>query len=260
MKPFKEYVLLEPIIRDAGRLAQDFRNNGLTIEIKGRQDFVSQADIEVECFLQKEIKHLYPNDNFLGEESGLQEKINIEGEDAGTWVIDPIDGTTNYVQGMDYWCISVGYIKQGVIQLGFIYAPDKDEFFFAKKGKGSYLNGKKLTVQDPKKGQAMIGLGRSNRRPLQEYLDLLNTLDKFDVEYRRFGAGALMLAHVASGLVHGYYESHLNSWDALAGILIIEEANGIVNGFLDNNGLLDGNPIWAASPELWKTLKASLTL
>lgn len=257
MKQFEEYLSLISIIKEAGKLAQQFRNDGLKITTKGRQDFVSQADVEVERFLQAQIKALFPQDGFLGEEGGLQgEKHAIE----GVWVIDPIDGTTNYMQGMDYWCISVAYVKQDIIEFGAIYAPDRNELFCAKKGHGAYLNEKKLNIVSPEPEQAIIGLGRSNRRPLQEYLDLLHQLDKLNIEYRRFGAGALMLAHVASGLVHGYYESHLNSWDALAGLLLIKEAGGKANPFLANNGLLNGNPVWAADQQLWHELEAPLNL
>lgn len=251
-----EYQVLESAIKQAGKRAQTIRQSGLSVTTKGRQDFVSQADIAIEDELKQVIRSLFPEDGFLGEESGL-----IQGVDAntsGVWVIDPIDGTTNYVQGMDYWCVSVAYVKNNEIQMGFVYAPDRDEFFIAKKGQGAYLNGARLTIHDPEKGQAIIGLGRSNRRSVQEYCDLILMLDKQNVEYRRFGAGALMLAHVSSGLVHGYFESHLNSWDALAGLLLIEEAGGRVTDFLTNGGLLSGNSVWAASPQLWEELNPFL--
>ncbi|PYF80566.1 myo-inositol-1(or 4)-monophosphatase [Marinomonas alcarazii] len=248
-----DYQVLEAAIKTAGKRAQAIRQSGLSVTTKSRQDFVSQADIAVEAELKKVIRALFPDDGFLGEESGLVQASKPE--DCGVWVIDPIDGTTNYVQGMDYWCVSVAYIKHNEIQMGFVYAPDREEFFTAKKGQGAYLNGVRLTIHDPQKGQALLGLGRSNRRPVQAYCDLILMLDKQSIEYRRFGAGALMLAHVASGLVHGYFESHLNSWDALAGLLLIEEAGGQVTDFLKNDGLLNGNLVWAASPQLWEELR-----
>jgi len=247
-----EYQILESAIKKAGKRAQVIRQSGLSVTVKGRQDFVSEADVSVENELKEVIHALFPEDGFLGEESGLV--LGTDTKKSGVWVIDPIDGTTNYLQGMDYWCISVAYVINDVIQLGFVYAPDRDEFFFAQRGKGAYLNGASLTIQEPEKGQAIIGVGRSNRRPLPAYFDLLAVLDTNNVEHRRFGAGALMLAHVASGLVHGYFESHLNSWDALAGLLLIEEAGGRVPNFLENDGLLNGNPVWAASSQLWLDL------
>lgn len=253
----QQYQALEEAIRRAGKRAQQFRKEGLSVTVKGRQDFVSEADVLVENELREVINALHPGDAFLGEEGGLSGDNELA-EGAGIWVIDPIDGTTNYLQNMDYWCVSVAYVKQGVLELGFIYAPDRDEFFSAKRGEGAYLNGVRLAVQEPEAGQAILGLGRSNRRPLQNYLDVLVMLDEHDIEYRRFGAGALMLAHVASGQVHGYYEAHLNSWDALAGILLIEEAGGCVSDFLGNNGLLEGNLMWAATPRLWEALNDKL--
>ncbi|QRV22433.1 inositol monophosphatase family protein [Marinomonas foliarum] len=251
------YQILETAIRAAGKRAQSFRQSGLSVTTKSRQDFVSQADVAVEAELKEVIRGLFPDDGFLGEESGLVQASNPENN--GVWVIDPIDGTTNYVQGMDYWCVSVAYVKHKEIQMGFVYAPDREEFFIAKKGQGAYLNGVQLTIHEPKQGQALLGLGRSNRRPVQEYCDLILMLDKQNIEYRRFGAGALMLAHVSSGLVHGYFESHLNSWDALAGLLLIEEAGGQVTDFLKNDGLLNGNLVWAASPQLWQDLRPLLS-
>lgn len=253
-----EYQVLESAIKQAGQRAQIIRQSGLSVTTKGRQDFVSQADIAVEDELKQVIRSLFPEDGFLGEESGLIQGVDTN--TSGVWVIDPIDGTTNYVQGMDYWCVSVAYVKNNEIQVGFVYAPDRDEFFMAKKGQGAYLNGARLAIHDPEKGQAIIGLGRSNRRPVQEYCDLILMLDTQNVEYRRFGAGALMLAHVSSGLVHGYFESHLNSWDALAGLLLIKESGGQVTDFLNNDGLLSGNPVWAASPQLWENLNKLLFL
>ncbi|TDO98973.1 inositol monophosphatase family protein [Marinomonas balearica] len=259
MEFFPEYAKLEAAIKAAGKRAQDIRANGLAIMEKGRQDFVSDADIAVENDLKEAILPLFPNDQFLGEESGLSDKEGVKAQShkMGVWVIDPIDGTTNFLQRMDYWCVSVAYVVNNEIELGFIYAPDRDEFFFAMRDKGAYLNGKKLSMTEPEIGQAIIGLGRSNRRPLKGYLDLLQTLDALDIEYRRFGAGALMLAHVSSGLVHGYFEAHLNSWDALAGLLLIQEAGGKVSSFLDSNGLFEGNLVWAASPLLWDRLETN---
>lgn len=257
MDSFPEFQTLRNTIITAGELAQNTRKDGLSIKVKGRQDFVTQADVAVENFLRQEIQKHYPDDAFLGEESGLT-KIDSSTKQQGIWVIDPIDGTTNYSQNMDYWCISIAYVVNNVIKLGFIYAPDKNEFFFAKKGAGAYLNNQKLAIHDPETGKAIIGLGRSNRIPLQSYIKTLTTLDENDVEYRRFGAGALMLAHVAANQVNGYFEAHLNSWDALAGLLLIEEAGGRHNPFLVNDGLVSGNPTWAASPKLWAELEQDL--
>ncbi|UXY10641.1 inositol monophosphatase [Kosakonia sp. ML.JS2a] len=240
------------LIRRLGQEAKQLRDSGLTIEQKGRQDFVSQADVYVETALRAWLKAQRPQDGLLGEERGL------EPGSEGVWVIDPIDGTTNFILGMDYWCISVAYVSGNHIELGVIYAPDREEFFFAERGKGAFLNDQKLTITDPEPDAIVLGLGRSSRTAPRDYTRIIETLFEHGVEHRRFGAGALMLAHVAAGQVHGYFEAHLHSWDALAGLAIIKEAGGRHNDFLANNGLTQGNNAWAASPAVWQRLQPIL--
>jgi len=249
---------LQQIVRHAGELACNYRNEGLAITSKGQQDFVTQADQAVEAYLTTQLSALYPDDLFLGEETGL---TNRHGEsvlsaeccpETGIWVIDPIDGTTNYIQGMDYWCVSVGYMVNGTVELGCILAPDRDEMFYGIRGQGSYLNNRKLQMQAPAPGKAIIGLGLSSRHPLSRYLDVIEYLIGHAIEYRRFGAGALMLAHAAAGQTDGYFEAHLNSWDATAGLLLVEEAGGLCCDFFADNGLFEGSPIWVASPGLYE--------
>ena len=227
------------LIRRLGAEAQALRNAGLQVDKKARQDFVSHADLYVEKEIKSWLNARCPQDGFLGEESGLQ-----AGEH-GTWVLDPIDGTTNYIQGMDYWCISLAYVRENTTELGIIYAPDRNEFFFARRGAGTFLNDRRLTLREPDPETVVIGIGRSSRAPVENYTRALGRVLDGGMEYRRFGAGALMLAHVASGQVHAYYEEHMNSWDALAGMLIIVEAGGVSNAFLADNGLLNGNLVLA---------------
>lgn len=240
------------LIRKLGAQAQALRNAGLQVDKKARQDFVSHADL----FVEKEIKNWLsshcPQDGFLGEESGQQ-----AGEH-GIWVLDPIDGTTNYIQGMDYWCISLAYVRQNEIDLGIIYAPDRDEFFFARRGKGAFLNDKRLSLREPDPETVVIGMGRSSRAPVENYTRTIARVINAGMEYRRFGAGALMLAHVATGQVHAYYEEHMNSWDALAGMLIIVEAGGVSNAFLADDGLLKGNLVLAGCVDVQARLYALL--
>ena len=236
------------LIRRLGAEAQRLRDNGLRIDQKARQDFVSEADLYVEQQLKAWLQTHRPQDGFLGEESGL-----TQGEE-GVWVIDPIDGTSNFILGMDYWCISVAYVRQNRIELGIIFAPDRDEFFFAEAGQGTWLNDQRLIVKEPSPDAVVIGLGRSSRTSAHSYVQTLEALLDEGIEYRRFGAGALMLAHVAAGQIHGYYEAHLNCWDALAGLLLIAEAGGIHNLSHTDANLLQGNPVWAACPEVQQRL------
>ena len=240
------------LIRKLGAQAQALRNAGLQVDKKARQDFVSHADL----FVEKEIKNWLsshcPQDGFLGEESGLR-----AGEH-GIWVLDPIDGTTNSIQGMDYWCISLAYVRHNVIELGIVYAPDRDEFFVARRGKGAFLNEQRLTLREPDPDTVIIGMGRSSRAPVENYTRTIARVINAGMEYRRFGAGALMLAHVATGQVHAYYEEHMNSWDALAGLLLIVEAGGTSNAFLADNGLINGNLVLAGCVDVQARLSALL--
>lgn len=232
------------LIRQLGAEAQALRHAGLQVDKKARQDFVSHADLFVESEIKNWLSIHCPQDGFLGEESGLQAGAQ------GIWVLDPIDGTTNYIQGMDYWCISLAYVRQDTTELGIVYAPDRNEFFFAHRGEGAFLNDRRLTLREPDPETVVIGLGRSSRAPVENYTRTLARVLNAGMEYRRFGAGALMLAHVATGQVHAYYEEHMNSWDALAGMLLIVEAGGASNAFLADNGLLRGNLVLAGCIEV----------
>lgn len=240
------------LIRQLGKQAQVLRDAGLKVDKKARQDFVSHADLFVEEEIKNWLQKHRPEDGFLGEESGLQ------GGEQGIWVIDPIDGTTNFILGMDYWCISLAYVSKNVLELGIIYAPDRDEFFFARRGQGAFLNEKRLRLREPDAEAVVIGLGRSSRAPVESYSRTIEVLLSAGIEYRRFGAGALMLAHVAAGQVHAYYEEHMNSWDALAGMLLINEAGGRSNAFLAENGLLNGNLVLSGCVEVQQRLAALL--
>ena len=136
------------LIRQAGAHAQALRDAGLQVDKKARQDFVSQADLAVEQEIKGWLQAHFPEEGFLGEESGF------EGDDQTVWVLDPVDGTTNFILGMDYWCISLARVCQGELSLGIIYAPDRDEFFFAARGEGAYLNGRHGALQ-PGPGQRL---------------------------------------------------------------------------------------------------------
>ena len=240
------------LIRQLGTRAQELRDAGLQIDKKARQDFVSHADRFVEQEIRRWLKAHFPQDGILGEEGGLESGTQ------GTWVIDPIDGTTNYIQGMDYWCISLARVVDNQLELGIIYAPDRNEFFFAQRGKGAFLNEQPLTLREPASDTVIIGIGRSSRASVENYARTLAAVLNDGMEYRRFGAGALMLAHVAAGQVHAYYEARMHSWDALAGMLLILEAGGASNDFLADNGLLNGNLVLAGCPDVQTRLTALL--
>lgn len=229
------------VAREAGALAQEMRTRGLEIESKSTQDFVTQADRAVEKLIINRLQKAYPEDGFLGEEGGM-----IEGS-SGFWVIDPIDGTTNYMMGLDHWSVSIGYVRDGEAMLGCLFAPDRGELFDAAKGNGARLNGKPLVRKPPVPGQMVFGLGVSGRVSFETYLEILQGLNARGIEHRRFGSGALSIADVAAGRLDGYYEEHLNSWDAVAALVVAKEAAADVIGFETSSSFEAGDRVYVAA-------------
>jgi myo-inositol-1(or 4)-monophosphatase len=226
------------VAREAGALARRRFNGrpGTTgINLKGHQDYLSAVDAEVEALVRGRLLESFPEDSFFGEEGGGSFDDNV-------WVVDPIDGTANFVRGISQFCISIAYVRDGQTQIGIIYDPMHDELFAAERGRGASLNGEPIRVSGLGDMQsATIEAGWSTRLPLSQYVDLVGRILADGAGVRRGGSGALALAYVAAGRIDGYCELHMNSWDALAGILLIEEAGGWVNDFLAHTGLRDGN-------------------
>jgi myo-inositol-1(or 4)-monophosphatase len=235
-------------VRDAGRLVQDIRHAGLSVRSKGPQDFVTQADTASERHLRETLRAAFPEDGFFGEEGGLSEGTRS----GGVWVVDPVDGTTNFALGHDYWCISAAWVSGGVTELGIVHAPDRGETYVARRGAGTTLNGAALRLPDgaPEGGVVVVGLGRSNRRPRADYLAVIDRLLDGGVDYRRLGSGALHIAQVAKGAFAGYYEAHMNSWDAVAALLVVREAGGWTNDYLAGGSLSRGNVAVACATPL----------
>lgn len=245
--------VVEDIARQAGDLAKQQRDLGLSIDNKGVQDFVTQADLAVEKLICQQLSQHFPGEGFFGEEQ------NQQPSDAGTWVIDPIDGTTNYIKGMDYWCVSIAFVHNNQVLLGGIYAPDKQDMYIAIKDQGSYLNGELIApLVDIEASRAVIGIGRSNRCSFSGYIQVIENLHKQQIDYRRFGSAALSLAQIASGQVDAYYEAHLNSWDACAGWLVAKEAGASSAPFLNENALEQGNQALVANQGIYATLQAQI--
>jgi myo-inositol-1(or 4)-monophosphatase len=168
------------------------------------------------------------------------------------WVVDPIDGTTEYIHGTARWCVSIAFMRAGVVEIGALYAPDDDRLFLARRGGGAWLNGRPITVSHLRHGAVpVVEVGWSERRPIASYCELIRRMTEAGIEFRRRGSGALGLVDVARGLSDGYVELHINAWDALAGILLVAEAGGLTNDFLSGgHGLVHGNVILATTPEL----------
>lgn len=242
------------VAREAGELARrHFQSDALqnAYKLKGVQDYWTAADGEVEQLIVKRLSGAFPDDTFFGEEGGG--RFGSE-----TWVIDPIDGTANFARGIAHFCISIGFLRDGAFTLGAIYDPIRDELFAANRGSGARCNGRPMRVsQIADLKTATIEIGWSSRRPMRDYLGLMERVTSTGAGFRRAGSGALGLAYVAAGRIDGYCELHINSWDVAAGLVLVEEAGGWTNPFLTNDGLTRGNPVLATTPLLKDALLAA---
>jgi len=237
------------IARQVGRQAARFRQQAkagtLHVENKGLQDFVTTADRQAEQAIRDGLLAQFPSDTFMGEESGGRTGP------AGTWVVDPIDGTTNYIRGFRHWGVSIAFAADGRIEIGVIYDAAQDKVFHAIRNGGAFKDGKEIhaaATNDPSK--AMIILGHSRRTSFDDYLAVAKRLYERGMDYRRMGAAAIGLIRVAEGVADLYYERHLNAWDLLAGALIAQEAGAKV-AMPRLSDLLDrGGPVIAYSAGL----------
>jgi myo-inositol-1(or 4)-monophosphatase len=232
------------MVRSAGRIAlEGFANLGATVKsMKGKQDFLTETDGAVERHIKAGIAAAFPGDGFLGEESGGVIKPSL-------WVVDPIDGTANFARGIPHFCISVAYVLDGIIELGVIYNPALDELYAGRRGRGATRDGQSIRVaQTADYDSACIELGWSTRIPDEDYVEALRKLLALGANVRRNASGALGLAYVADGRSDAYAELHMNSWDCLAGLLLVREAGGVVGPYLAIGGLRDGGPVIACCP------------
>lgn len=239
------------IMRQAGHMALDYfhRRNELVISLKGRQDWLTEADGAVETFLRHEIAKLFPHDQIVGEEQGGT------GGDA-MWIVDPIDGTANFARGDRQWCVSLGFARNGIPEIGFLYAPAQDEFYEAVRGAGATMNHAPIKVAPTDDiGQAVVELGWSPRRPAEDYLTLIARTMQAGATVKRSASGALGMAHVANGRTDAYGEVHINSWDVLAGLVIAREAGALMNNFCSGAWVTEGNPILCATPGIARALE-----
>ena len=201
--------------------------DSLDIEVKGLQDWVSNADKSVEHQLRAALMDTYPDDSIVGEEHG-----DVTGTSGFTWVIDPIDGTTNFVNGTPGWCVVLACVQNDQTVCAVICDPVGNETFEGVRGQGATVNGRRMQVHSATSfSDGTLGVGHNNRVPAEPTLALLTQLLNRQGLFRRGGSGALDLAYVAAGRLIGYVEPHMNAWDCLASLLLIEEAGGIVEPF-----------------------------
>ncbi len=235
------------LARGAGALARRYflRELAFAAQAKGPQDWVSAADHDVEALIRTELAGAFPSDTMLGEEDG-----GALGTQA--WIVDPIDGTINFVHGVRYWCVSLAFLVEGERRIGVIHDPSLDELFSAVRGGGAFCNDSPIHASSCLRvDEALLCAGYVSRHPLSEHHALERRLYEAGAAVKDMGAGALMLAHVAAGRIDAYVEPHMHPWDALAGLLLIEEAGGKTYPYPGPTGLAAGGAVVAAAPGIF---------
>lgn len=228
------YNEIELTVRNAGNIMKSGISSS-DIYIKGRADFVTQKDLEVQNYIFTELNKLYPHIGFIGEEEGK----SVSNESGMQWILDPIDGTTNYIYGYNMSAISLALKDKDKIVFGIVYNPFTNELFKAVRGEGAYLNDKPIKVSNTDTlTNALVAVGTSPyyKNLAVEVFDKIRHLFEESLDIRRSGSAALDLAYVASGRQDAYFEYNLKPWDYAAGCLILEEAGGIVKD-TEGNGL-----------------------
>ena len=243
------------IVREAGQLAHDYflRRESLEIEFKGKQDLVSVADRAVEDVIRAHLARAFPEDDVIGEEGGF---ANDRGGDR-VWVIDPIDGTSNFLRGVPYWTVALAYVVDGRTEIAVTFDPVHDELYAARRGHGATRNGRRIQVSgrtDP--GRCAIGTAFSFKASTEGYLGLIDEVLRSGLDHRRLGSSALMLCHVADGRLDGVAMIYCHAWDVVGGLLLVEEAGGVANDFLADAGLTVPGPAFAGTPALRPTLES----
>ncbi|WIY24204.1 inositol monophosphatase family protein [Parasedimentitalea psychrophila] len=240
------------IAKSGGKLALDYfqRVGSLDVVDKGLQDFVSEADQNVELLIRKLIEEAYPDDGIVGEEHAPKPS-----KSGYNWVIDPIDGTTNFLNSIPAWCVVLAVVKEDQTQIGVIFDPIHGETFHAVRGGGATLNGNPLICSaDTAMNRGSIGTGYCNRSSKPNTAKLITEVLEQDGVFHRNASGALSLAYTAAGRLIGYVEEHMNAWDCLAGQLITEEAGGRVEQQSADQMIAEGGRVVAGSAGIFDEL------
>lgn len=231
----------------------------LQITEKRPNDFVTDVDKAAEQAIIETLLKAYPEHAIYGEESGKSANAD---QAEFVWIIDPIDGTTNFMHGFPHYCISIALQHNGVVTQGLIYDPSRNDLFTATKGAGAYLNDKRVRVtRHDKISQALIstGFGSGDGAAMDEFCKMYRIMLEKAQGVRRTGSAALDLAYVASGRIDGYFEKGLKPWDIAAGALMVSEAGGIVADFNGESGYLENGNVIAASPRVFGQMLNLLT-
>jgi myo-inositol-1(or 4)-monophosphatase len=228
----------------------------LEIHSKRANDFVTQVDKAAEAAIIDIIRQAYPDHAILGEESGA-----IEGKADYRWIIDPLDGTTNFIHGFPQYCVSIGLQHRGAMEHGVIFDPSKNELFTASKGSGAFLDDRRMRVTKcASLKDALVGTGFPFKElgRLDLYVRQMRTVMTSSSGVRRAGAAALDLAYVAAGRLDAFWEMGLSPWDMAAGALMVQEAGGLVGDLSGDAGWLEKGDIAAATPKVFPQLLGAL--
>jgi myo-inositol-1(or 4)-monophosphatase len=245
-------LMIKAARKAAKSLVKDFREvENLQVSSKGPGDFVTKADREAERLIKEELMGGRPTYGWLGEETGGE-----EGQDpTRRWIVDPLDGTTNFLHGLPHWAVSIALEHKGVVTSGVIYDPVKDEMFHAEKGEGAWVNGTRLRVSGRSRLIESIfatGVPFAGKRTLPATLQDLARLMPECAGVRRFGSAALDLAYVAAGRYEGYWEREIHAWDIAAGTVIVTEAGGFVGPILPGRSPLEDGEVIAANADIFE--------
>lgn len=224
----------------------------LKVTEKQQNDFVTEVDRAAEQAIIEVLQTAYPDHAILAEESGPS--ANLHDENENVWIIDPLDGTTNFIHGFPQYCVSIALQHRGQITQAVVYDPVRNDLFTATKGAGAYLNEKRIRVgKRDKMADALIGTGFPYRdmQGLENYIDMFRVMTQKCAGLRRPGAAALDLAYVACGYLDGFFEKGLQPWDVAAGSLLITEAGGIVGDFKGESEYIYKGDVLAGSPKIF---------
>ena len=240
--------------RTAGNIiAKGFENQAeLQIEAKGDNDYVTRVDKEAEQAIIHKIKQSFPEHSFVGEEGGV-----VAGDDDFKWIIDPLDGTTNFIKGIPHFAVSIALMHKGRLDQSVVFDPIRGELFTASRGTGAQLNGFRLRASKAKElSQTILATSFPfrNKTNLPKYLQGFNKIFMQAGDIRRSGSAALDLAYVAAGRYDGYWESGLKPWDIAAGELLVRESGGLVTDFAGGNDPMQRGDIVAGSPKVVQIL------
>ncbi|MDC6165951.1 inositol monophosphatase family protein [Paucibacter sp. XJ19-41] len=226
----------------------------LKINTKSPNDFVTEVDQAAENAIIEILLQAYPDHGILAEESGREHGAK---HSEFVWIIDPLDGTTNFIHGLPMYCVSIALAHRGVVQQAVVYDPTRNDLFYATKGRGAFLNDRRLRVSKrTRMSDALIGTGFPFRRGdnFKRYLKMFEEIMPLCAGLRRPGAAALDLCYVAAGYYDAFFETGLNPWDVAAGSLIITEAGGLIGNFTGESDFMNQREVLAGSPKIYGQL------